>query len=313
MTQVSSSNGEKLSIDEGYPYKEEHYQKVVDKETLKYSWYNKSNDDKLSTTYPNATSAERLRFSISRKGDIDAASKLLGEYLQWRKDMGLEEDNNNDGQLSILAKKDNIITENPSKNVDDILWYFATSIAYTKLNECNLKDPNVKTLPRIISLSDSKMRSLDGSRIIQFLGARVDLDLANASVYALAGAIFVALIQDRQSMEKFVVILDARPGRGWRNHAAKALVPFIKKISNLLSVYHPERMKITFLFPLPYIANMIWYCVKPFLDPVTAKKIQLYSGSATIVETPPKELKNYFSEDVIDYLEKSRKALFTNE
>ena len=165
MTQVSSSNGEKLSIGEGYPYKEEHYQKLVDKEKLKYSWYNKSNDDKLSTTYPNATSAERLRFLISRKGDIDAASKVLGEYLQWRKDMGLEEDSNNDGQLSILAKKDNIITENPSKNVDDILWYFATSIAYAKLNECNLKDPNVKTLPRIISLSDSKMRSLDGSRV----------------------------------------------------------------------------------------------------------------------------------------------------
>jgi len=72
-------------------------------------------------------------------------------------------------------------------------------------------------------------------------------------------------------------------------------------------------MKTTFLFPVPYIANAVWYLVKPFLDPVTAAKIKLFSGSAAIEDPPPKDLIKYFSRDVIDILEERRVALFITE
>lgn len=305
MTSEHNTNGEKPASDHSLnSCKNEQCEKIVASEREKYTWFNKIDDAALATTFPDATPAERLRFLISRDGNVEAASKKLEEYLQWRKDTGL--DNN-----SILSTKEKIGTDNPTMKEDDIVWYLATSIAYDVLNASKL----VKSLPRITSLAERhkdgrKVTTLDGHRVIQFLGARINLDQAPADVYALSGAIFVDLIQDRHSMEKFVVTIDARPGRGWRNHSASQLVPFIKSISKHLSAYHPERMKGTFFFPLPYIANALWYCIKPFLDPVTAEKIKLFSGSPTVNYPPPKELKKYFDKDVIDYLEKSRTSLF---
>lgn len=286
-----------------------NYEKVVEAEKEKYTWYKKCDDIKLSNTYPNATSAERLRFLISRGGNLEAASKALGEYLKWRKDIGLD---------SIMSTKEKIAADNPTMKDDDIVWNIATSIAYYVLKESNLQDPTVKTLPRLISLAErdqdgKKITTLDGHRILQFLGGRIDLKQASASVYALAGEIFVDLIQDRQSMEKFVVSIDVRAGYGWSNHPANELMSFIKDISLSLTKHQPERLKTAFLFPVPRIANALWQCIKPFLDPVTVAKVNIYSGAASVEATPPKELLKYFSQDVVSFMEESRKSLFIIE
>merc|ERR1711862_687603 len=177
------------------------------------------------------------------------------------------------------------------------------------------KKPKVKTLPRILSLAGRhhdgrKVTSLEGYRIIQFLGARIDLEQATSSVYALAGAIFVDLIQDRQSMEKFVIAIDVREGSGWRNHPAHELISFIKEIISLTPVHHPERMQTTFLYPIPSIAIAVWNCIQPFLDLGTREKIKLLAGPAKVKDRVPEELEKYLSKDTIKYLEKNRKSLF---
>ena len=148
MTQATTSS-ENLNTNKTNPYIEELIQ-----QRKNYEWFNDSDDSKLSKTHPNATPAERLRFLISRDGNPSLASKTLGEYLQWRNEMGLSET----GDDSIIAKKDKIIAANPEKNEEDIVWYFATSLAFAKLGG------ERQMLPRSIFVMDG-VRTLDGYRV----------------------------------------------------------------------------------------------------------------------------------------------------
>lgn len=285
------------------------YEKIVEEERKKYSWFKKSDDDALAKLHPYATSAERLRALIASKGNMKEASKVLGECFQWRKEKGIE------NMDPIIAEKKKIETNTTYTKEDDIVWFIATTMAYALLGESNLKNPKLKTLPRFLSLASRRrdgtlVTCLKGYRTIQVLNARVDLTQASPAVYALAGAIFVDLIQDRQSMEEYVYTVDTRVGSGWKNHDVNELLPFIQEYVKISPEHFRHRMQCMYIYPVSNLACGLWNVVKPILHPYTRKRVMLIAGPSEVKSRAPAELTEHFSTEVMKYLDKNRKSLF---
>lgn len=242
-----------------------------------------------------ATEAEVARFVRARKGDLVAGAEQLRHYMEWRKEnvaLGLN-------------------TANDSKSESD--WRMSCRIA--QIIEGNVLSDTAEELPCVVFLDDDNddaaPRSLDGTRICHHLPARIDTNLASGQVYAQALAIYLDRRLSRHSEEKFDVFIDTRPGEGWGNISAYSLVPFIRYASKLLNDLHPERLHRAVVYPVPSVCAFIWNrLVKPWMDPVTADKIVLISGSARIRSKLPKSMRKTASESTLAEMERRRLELF---
>jgi hypothetical protein len=170
-----------------------------------------------------------------------------------------------------------------------------------------MPDKKDATIP---SDTQDTLRTIDGKRVLQHLPARIDLSVADAEVYATALALYIDRCVSRDSMEKICVVIDTRPGKGWKNIPAPRLVPFIKHAARLLNDLHPERLARCILFPVPSVAKFLWNAVKPWLDPDTAEKICILSGSASIKSPVPKDMNSYLQRDVVEWMERNRLSTF---
>ncbi|KAL7524705.1 hypothetical protein ACHAXR_000680, partial [Thalassiosira sp. AJA248-18] len=130
-------------------------------------------------------------------------------------------------------------------------------------------------------------------KYLQHFPARIDIKLADTSVYARALAIYLDHALDRDSTEKITLVIDVRSGHGWANIKAIHLLPFIQSTVRLLCDLHPLRLEQCIIFPVPAVANVIWKAVKPFLGRETAKKVCLVSGPAGRNDKVPKKLSEY--------------------
>lgn len=56
------------------------------------------------------------------------------------------------------------------------------------------------------------------------------------------------------------------------------VIPLVKVLAKTVEEHYPEIVSHIVLFNTPKVAQAVWEVVKKFLDPVTAAKVQLYSG-----------------------------------
>jgi len=257
---------------------------------------------------PTSTQAERRRFLIAdRQGNTKAATEKLQSYLDWRRQHINDE-------LSHLDP-----------------WTYATQIAMNHqakakkgkpINDIDVNNTNTTyKLPSPLfmyehnsitntSIDSTVTTSTTRMKYIQHLPARIDLTLADNSTYALALALYIDHILDRNSTEKATLVIDVRPGYGWCNIKAIQLLPFIQMVSKLLCDLFPSRLEKCIVYPVPKVALFLWKAVQPFVGTETVDKICLISGSAGKKDKVPTNVSKYLDEDLIAKLEERRTSLF---
>lgn len=247
---------------------------------------------------PDSTDAERRRFLSDRNGDTRAAISKLRSYLEWRKGHCNHE----------LADLDP--------------WSYATRLAIESTaskeggkNSNKRADGSIK-LPCTVFMLEHEQSAASATipgnqkRYLQHFPARIDPRLATTTVYALAIAIYLDHVLDRDSTEKVTLIIDVRSGHGWANIKAINLLPFIQSTVRLLCDLHPARLERCIVFPVPKVADVIWKAVKPFLEKATAGRVLLVSGPAGRNDKVPKKMSEHLDEELILKLESRRTSCF---
>ena len=247
----------------------------------------------MHNALPTSTQAERQRFLIDRQGNTKAAINKLQNYLDWRKQ-------HVDDELSHLDS-----------------WTYATQIVMNhetrrtakkgnSINDTGIDSTNTYKLPCTLFMYEHE----SSMKYIQHLPARINLSLADNSTYALALALYIDHILDRNSTEKATLVIDVRPGYGWCNIKAIQLLPFIQMVSKLLCDLFPSRLEKCIVYPVPKMALFLWKAVQPFVGTETVDKICLISGPAGKKDRVPTNVSKYLDEDLIAKLEERRTSLF---
>lgn len=295
----------------------------------------------IGKRFPKSTPAERRRYLIARNWDVEATSLKISNYLAWRDSLKLDDitaDEVSSDELDpapVIAGKSNeevngsLTTSVPSPQQKQLPlhdWRWAAMVATSASNSTVTKDtssnnPKISTvLPQMIfaggdHVDDSillrrQMKDLNGNRIFQVMAPKLDPTMGSPLDYATALAIYMDKKLDRNSMDKICVVLDVRGKDGWANPAVTSIISSIKAISGLLNDHFPERLDRLVLFPLPTAAKFFWNVVKNFLDPDTARKIQVISGpSERDSPAPMAELSQFIDADTIKHMELLRESL----
>jgi hypothetical protein len=157
------------------------------------------------------------------------------------------------------------------------------------------------------------LRDKEGHRILHILAARLDPSLADASFYATSLALYLdrCIDLDRTSLERVTLLLDVRPGKGWRNLPALELVSFTRQLVGRLQTLFPDRLHRCILFPVPRPAIVLWKVFSVFLHENTRSSVCLVAGGATLNSPVPRTaLGRYIDETYIGYCEDVRLSYF---
>jgi CRAL/TRIO domain len=256
----------------------------------------------LKSGAPESTLAERHRFLVARNGDEAKALENLIKYLTWRKTY-----------QALIQEQEQRHYNLQTKESDAFDWIVASQAALQANNDPAL---GWKWLPRIVRthVTPNGQEAVDrhGCRILHIMPAMIDDHICSLSVYSLALALYLDRKVQREAAEKITLLVDLRPGEGWRNISAVRLIPFIKDIASLLLTMFPERLEKTILFPLPFALTWVFSAVKVVIDPVTAEKIHVLSGAANVKSPLPfDQLKQHVSSEVALICENERLMSFS--
>ncbi|KAL3793895.1 hypothetical protein ACHAWO_013404 [Cyclotella atomus] len=229
---------------------------------------------------PTSTPEERQRFLSSALGNTTNAIKKLKHYLDWR---------------SKYCKEETI-------DADIWVWSCQRAIQLSKDETASIDTK----LPCVLFMHEYTEANNTIKRCAQVLPARVDTNLANATTYALALAIYLDQTLKRNSFEKLTLAVDVRAGKGWANISAFKLLPFIQGVTKLLIDLHPERLERCIIFPVPGIAVGIWRAAKPFLDKETSGRVFIVAGPAGLEDGLPKKVPEVLGSELVEKSEKTR-------
>ena len=276
----------------------------IPKSQTRMEWLNginfsQSDLEMLESLQPESTLAERRRFLKARKFCVKAASAQLGSYLQWRETNRIDE----------------FFPTTFTTDEDD--WTLAARGA-VEIGNTSGQPASVSQmkLPRIVSAfenDDERQTNVvckNGARIVHVLPCQLDSNLAAPPTYALAVAMYLDRKLDRDFTEKVTVVIDIRFGQGWTNPSSVSIVPFIKLVVGLLNSYFPERLSRCILFPLPMTATMLFNTAKTYLDPDTAAKIQVCSGTGSVSAPVPDKVLSFIDRKAINAMEERRMSFF---
>jgi len=270
---------------------------------------------RLQKYCPDATKEECTRFLEAKKLNYDLALEQLTSYLQWRKELLLDQEFVSTISQSKSDEFDFESCATSEQTVDELDWHHATDKAVQYLMSVgkdatrNNEPLELPQLARIVTYpgSDEHLRCSNGDRILHLLMAQMDPNIASDMAFALTVAFYLDRKLSRNSMEKMTIVLDVRAGHGWANPRPNQLIPFIRKINHIMERNFPERLSKLILFPLPSIATAIWKIIRAFLDPNTAGKIAVISGSSSEKSPPPyKVLEKHLDRKAIDRMEELR-------
>ena len=169
-------------------------------------------EESLASSIPESTLAERRRFLKARDDNVKKAAKGLKKFLDW-----------------IEMNR----YESPRESEDT--WEYASRCA---LSKSELKQ-DVSCLPPLIFRDNLVTKS--GVKVFQVISATIDVENIDPETYAQAIAIYLHQIFDRNSMEKYCIVIDVRAGNGWANPSPLKNMNYIKAISSLASEFFPER------------------------------------------------------------------------
>jgi len=213
-----------------------------------------------------STQAERNRFLIARKGKADAAAEALTAHLKWREEYPLP-----------LPSHKLKYGRDQRPGTDQLPGWLGM-----------LTDPDTGEYIR------SKK---NGTRIVIAFGAMCDLDFT-AEDYIGATADFLHHNLSNEDEDKITVLVDVRPGVGWKDPAPLAFIPLIQAINTQMSTNYPERIQDIVIYPMPWWAVQIFNMVTLFMDPRTAEKMSMLSGPALLDSPEPEGLGCYVDSGV---------------
>ena len=250
-----------------------------------------------STSRTKSTLAERRRFLIANKNNLNGTIQQLRSYIEWK-------NNHIDKKIQIKSTGD--------KDYD--IW---VESSLTAMKICDGEVENI-VLPRIIrthsnSNSNSEQHYIDrdGYRTFCVTPALMDNNLAKGSTYTQAVAIYLDRCLDPSENEMITILFDCRAGTGWSNNHVMKLIPFLKHFLKVLPPLVPERLQKAIVYPVPYTFTYIWSMLSKGLDPTTSKRVCILHGQCKIVAPPPSEqMKLHLYEDHMEELESSRIAGF---
>jgi len=269
----------------------------------------------LASQAPESTKAERQRFlEVREDGNEELALEQLLTYLTWRNTF-------KDLQSEMEQRYEHVKTDD---DMDLFHWIVASQTAL-KANHGDASnttnggedEDGWKWLPRVVKTlivptTGQEATDLQGYRVVQVIPALIDDNICSLKTYALAMALYIDRKLDRHSNEQATILLDLRPGEGWRNINAVRLIPFVKEIVNLLLVMFPMRLNKCILFPLPFAFLWIWKAIKTVMDGFTARQIVILSGPAGIASPIPlHQITSHVSKEVVLLCENERLASFT--
>lgn len=278
-----------------------------------------SSIEKLEKYCPGSTEEERIRFLSAKKNNYELAREQLSSYIEWRREHFLDEDLH--PPLNSSDKLDEFEScATSEQTVDELDWHHATDRAIHYLQSVGKDSINsgcveIPQLARIVTLpgSDDHLRCSNGDRILHLLMAKMDPNIASDMAFALTVAFYLDRKLFRDSMEKLTIVIDVRGGNGWANPKPMKLISFILKINHIMERNFPERLSKLVLFPMPSIATATWKIIRAFLDPTTAAKITVISGSSAANALPPyKYLNKHLDRTVIDRMEEIRLVDFVD-
>jgi hypothetical protein len=157
------------------------------------------------------------------------------------------------------------------------------------------------------------LRDQQHRRIFHVLPARLDLSQANVHVYTNALALYLDGLLDRSSVEKMTLLMDVRPGWGWKNPPVLELVGLIRHAAARLQDLYPHRLHRLILYPIPRAAIFIYRSIiQVFLSEATRQAIVLIPGRGTQCDSPlpHQALCDYVPVACLAQLEAARRASF---
>jgi len=253
---------------------------------------------------PWSTPAERCRF-LAAKGNENAAVDQLLKYHSWLCDHEI------DTTVTPIEHSHSGCSSHSQTNDSDS-WHTAVvdTNRFSIYSHCN----NIQRLPRIGRShcnSCRELRTRDEQRIFQFFPAQLDQELASIEVYTSTIALYLFRKLNRYSLEKIVVLVDVRAGHGWKNPSPYDCIPFIKYLSRTFEQIFPERLSLCIIYPLPWGSEFLWTLIRRFIDPASANKIVIISGSASRNAPPPNlSLSSYIDDETLERLEHNRTSSF---
>uniref|UniRef100_A0A7S2U720 CRAL-TRIO domain-containing protein n=1 Tax=Attheya septentrionalis TaxID=420275 RepID=A0A7S2U720_9STRA len=186
-----------------------------------------------------------LRFINAEKGNIEAGKKRYKETLKWRAEMGM----------------DTIVTD-PHPKFAIIKEHYPH---YYHLRGRN-NEPCYYEIPPRMNLKALKKEDVKTDDLLRH--------------FALTCEFMWTLIEPSEEGKSIYVIdLD---GMGMRDFAGEA-VDFVKKTSAFTAAHYPERSGSIFVINVPSWFSIIWSTVKPWVDPVTRKKIVILGYGADAI------------------------------
>lgn len=137
--------------------------------------------------------------------------------------------------------------------------------------------------------------ALDNTPILFVQGALYDPEV-EPEKYMLACGHALDSMLSADDDRKVTILIDARPGDGWKNVSAHKMMPFFRLATRLADQY-PERVQRIVIYPLPGIVRQLWRMVRCLLDTATRDKVMVLGGSATLGSPCPTELRDVLSLD----------------
>jgi hypothetical protein len=237
---------------------------------------------------------------VTERGNVRTAAKALKAYLRWRSD---HQHNQKYGEPALLELE--LYTDDSDWND----WNIAAAAA-CKAN----KETSRTFLPRIARLHNiegNDIRDRQGYRVLRLISGQMDDRLVSLTTYATAVALYIDRKLARESTETLTLCIDLRGGPGWRNLHVVKVLPFIQTTTKLLLTMFPGRLERAVVYPLTPAFRWIWPICRRWIDPLTAEKICILTGPATIVSPPPvSQMIKYLDESIVALLEKAREADF---
>jgi len=136
--------------------------------------------------------------------------------------------------------------------------------------------------------------ALDNTPILFVQGALYDPEV-EPDKYMLACAHALDSMLSADDDRKVTILIDVRPGEGWKNVSAHKMMPFFRLACKVLPNNYPERVQKVVIYPMPGIVGLLWSTVRCLLPLETRKKFHVLSGSASVGAPCPPELREVIS------------------
>lgn len=138
----------------------------------------------------------------------------------------------------------------------------------------------LSAIPQKMFSGVSKQSSaLDGTGVIFVELARYDPNLCPVLTYALAACCLFEEGLRRQADGQFTLVIDTRPGRGFKNPLPQTVIPLLKEMNRIVSTSYPETLRRIIVYPVPWTLSILVGMAKRILDARTREKLVILSGT----------------------------------